>query len=219
METFSPTFNRIVALISRLPGIGKKTAARLAFHILKTDAKYAHQLAEELKVLHERIRYCRICGMLTEEDPCPVCTSSRRDTGTICVVENPTDALKIEQIGEYRGLYHILMGSLSPLNRITPDKLRIEELIKRVRQESIKEVILATNPTVEGDTTALYIANLLEKEPVSLTRLAKGLPIGGDLELADPLTLSNAFRTREDIGKADSNASNNTNNNANNNTH
>jgi recombination protein RecR len=199
VETFSPTFNRITALLSRLPGIGQKTAARLAFFILKSEPKYAHMLADELKQLHQKIRYCSICGMLTEQDPCPVCTSSRRDTHTLCVVENPTDALKIEQTGEYRGLYHILMGSLSPLNRITPDKLRIKELVQRIRDNHVEEVIFATNPTVEGDTTALYITSLLEKEDIRITRLGKGLPTGGDLELADTITLLSAIKNRENL--------------------
>lgn len=209
METFSPAFNRLVKLIARLPGIGNKTAGRLAFHILKSPAHYAKQLSDELGTLHERIGFCSVCGLMTEQDPCPVCISMRRDRSRLCVVENPSDALKIESTGEYRGLYHVLMGAISPLNRISADDLRINQLLQRLapadsnrpaeEHSTINEVILATNPTVEGDTTAMYINNLLKDYPVKITRLAQGLPIGGDLEFADALTLSRALKNRENF--------------------
>lgn len=197
METFSPAFNRLVSLIKRLPGIGEKSAERHAYHILKSPPQYAAQLAAELSGLHEKIRFCSVCGLLTEQDPCPVCTSARRDPSLLCVVEEPADALRIEQTGEFRGLYHVLMGALSPLNRIHPENLRIPSLLERVRGGAVREVILATNPTVEGDTTALYVANCLRGLPVAITRIAKGLPVGGDLELADMQTLTRAMHGRE----------------------
>lgn len=199
MDSFSPGFNRLVGLISRMPGIGRKTAERLTYFILKSPAQYAAQLAEELATLHERISFCSRCGLMTEQDPCAICTSARRDTSLICVVENPSDALKIESTGEYRGLYHVLMGAISPLNRVHPENLRIANLLERIKREPIKELILATNPTVEGDTTAFYIAQQLKDHDISITRLAKGLPIGGDLEFADSLTLSRALQGRSKL--------------------
>ena len=199
MDSFSPSFNRIVGLITRLPGIGTRTAERLAWHILKGPPQYAQQLAEELKNLHTNIRFCTRCGLMTEQDPCVVCTSARREQGCICVVENPGDALRIEATKEYRGVYHVLMGVLSPLNRIHPENLRIQELVERVRSGTVTEIILATSPTLEGDTTAMYISEQLKGMPVMITRIARGLPIGSDLEYADALTLTSAISGREKV--------------------
>lgn len=199
MESLSPSFNRLVSLISRLPGIGAKTAERLAYHVLKGPRQYAAQLAGELAALHDRIRFCSACGLMTEADPCAICASARRERSVLCVVEHPGDALKIEATHEFRGLYHVLMGAISPLNRVMPEDLRIGELVRRVDELGVREVILATNPTVEGDTTALYVANLLKDKGISVTRIAKGLPIGGDLEYADSLTLASALQGREKI--------------------
>ena len=197
MESFSPAFNRLVGLISRLPGIGKKSAERLAYHILKNPPDYARQLGAELAEIHNRIIFCSRCGLMTEQDPCVICSSARRDNSLLCVVETPADALNIEKTAEYRGLYHVLKGAISPLNKISPGDLRIAELEKRIQEEPVSEVILATNPTVEGDTTALYIANLLKKSGVKISRIARGLPMGGDLEFADALTLSRAIQNRD----------------------
>jgi len=199
MDSFSPSFNRLVGLLTRLPGIGKRTAERLAYHILKSPAQYAEQLAEELSGLHAKIRFCSSCGLMTEQDPCAICTSARREQTCVCVVENPGDALRVEATREYRGVYHVLMGVLSPLNRVHAEDLRINKLLERVRSGKITEVILATSPTLEGDTTALYIAEQLKAMPVTVTRIAKGLPIGSDLEYADALTLTSALSGREKL--------------------
>ncbi|MCK5266579.1 MAG: recombination protein RecR [Spirochaetes bacterium] len=196
MESLSPSFNRLVSLIARLPGIGAKTAQRLAYFILKNPRQYAKQLSDEISGIHDKIGFCSKCGLMTESDPCAVCLSARRDKEQICVVENPADALKIEDTREYRGLYHVLMGSISPLNKVFAEDLKIKELLHRVDQDNIKEVILATSPTVEGDTTALYIAKLLETKDLIITRIAKGLPIGGDLEYADSETLARSIEGR-----------------------
>ena len=197
MQSFSPAFNRLAGLISRLPGIGKKSAERLAYHILKSPSSYARQLAEELGSIHDKILFCSRCGLMTEEDPCVICTSTRRDPAIVCVVETPADALNIEKTAEFRGLYHVLKGAISPLNKVRPEDLRIAALKNRVENEPIKEIILATNPTVEGDTTALYIAAMLKESGIKITRIARGLPMGGDLEFADALTLSRALQHRD----------------------
>lgn len=199
MESFSPSFNRLVGLISRLPGIGKKSAERLAYHILKNPPAYARQLAEELSAIHEKIIFCSRCGLMTEQDPCVICSSSRRDPSLLCVVETPADALNIEKTAEFRGLYHVLKGAISPLNRVRPEDLRIEELRKRIAEKPVEEIILATNPTVEGDTTALYIADMLKESGVKISRIARGLPMGGELEFADALTLSQAIQHRDTL--------------------
>lgn len=199
MDSFSPSFNRLVGLLTRLPSIGARTAERLAYHILKGPPQYAEQLAAELAGIHAKIRFCSRCGLMTEQDPCAVCTSARREQACVCVVENPGDALRVEATREYRGVYHVLMGVLSPLNRVHPEDLRIKELLERVRSGKVTEVILATSPTLEGDTTAFYIAEQLKGMPVTVTRIARGLPIGSDLEYADALTLTSALSGREKI--------------------
>jgi len=182
-----------------MPGIGARTAERLAWYILKSPPQYARQLAAELAGLHEKIIFCSRCGLMTEQDPCVICTSARRDQGLICVVENPGDALRIEATKEFRGVYHVLMGAISPLNRIHPEDLRITELLDRIREGGVREIILATNPTVEGDTTAYYIAEQCKDLPVQVSRIARGLPVGSDLEYADSLTLTSALSGREKI--------------------
>lgn len=181
---------------SRLPGIGKKSAGRLVNYILKADSSYVKKFALQLSSLQEKIKPCSICGTWTENDPCPICTDTLRDRSIICVVEQPQDVQTIESAHEYTGLFHVLGGVISPLEGMTPDKLRIQSLLERVKNEGVKEVILATNPTVEGDTTALFIQRLLRETGVAVTRLASGLPVGGDLEYADRLTLARSFRGR-----------------------
>ncbi|MDR1373607.1 MAG: recombination mediator RecR [Treponema sp.] len=194
-----PAFNaldRLVVLLSKLPGIGKKSAGRMAYHILEGDPNYARTLAEQLQILHSAIRRCSICGSFTEADPCPICTDPGRDSLTICVVERAQDVRVIEESREFRGRFHVLGGLIAPLEGIGPDKLAIGELLNRVRRDRVKEVILAMNPTVEGDTTALYLQRQLKDSGAEVTRLASGLPVGGDLEYADRLTLSRSFRGR-----------------------
>jgi recombination protein RecR len=190
--------DRLTALLSRLPGIGKKTAGRLAYHILDTDPSYAHALAAEISGLHESIRRCSRCGSYTESDPCPICSDSSRDHALLCVVERAQDVRVIEESREFKGLFHVLGGLIAPLEGVGPGDLAIGRLLSRIRDEGVRELILALNPTVEGDTTALYIQRLLKEKgsPVELTRLASGLPVGGDLEYTDRLTLSRSFRGR-----------------------
>ena len=180
----------------RLPGIGKKSAARLAYHILKQEPHYAHRLADSLFHLHESIKPCPICGAFTDSDVCGICSDSTRDGSCICVVEQPQDVYTLMSMGEYRGLFHVLGGVIAPLEGVGPEQLRIASLVKRVSGTAVKEVILATNPTIEGDTTALYIQKVLSSLPVEVTRLASGLPVGGDLEYTDKLTLMRSFRGR-----------------------
>ncbi|TFG81227.1 MAG: recombination protein RecR [Spirochaetales bacterium] len=186
----------LVGLLSRLPGIGRKSAARIAFHLLKADGQYAAVLAERIGGLRERVRFCSRCGSYTEEDPCEVCSSPSRDRSIICVVEQPQDVLTIEASREYHGLYHVLGGLISPLDGIGPEALKLDRLVDRARELGAKEVVLATNPTVEGDTTALYVKRVLEGSGMQVTRLATGIPVGGDLEYADRLTLARSFRGR-----------------------
>ncbi len=186
----------LVAALSRLPGIGKKSASRVAFHILKSDASFARNLADRIVRLRESVRFCSTCGGYSETEVCPVCSSPNRDRTLLCVVEQPQDVLTIEAGREYQGLYHVLGGLIAPLDGVGPEKLRLGELERRARTEGVREVVIATNPTVEGDTTALYVKKLLEGTGVAVTRLATGIPVGGDLEYADRLTLARSFRGR-----------------------
>lgn len=186
----------VIECFSRLPGIGKKSAARIAHHLLKSDRSLCERIAHDVSVLHDLIHPCRICGSYTEDDVCGVCADPGRDRQLLCVVEQPQDVQTIEAVREYRGLFHVLGGVIAPLEGIGPDQLRLGELVSRVQEEGIQEVILATNPTVEGDTTALYIQRILREKNVKVTRLASGLPVGGDLEYADRLTLARSFRGR-----------------------
>ena len=183
--------------LCRLPGIGKKSAARLAYHILKQDPPYAHRLADSLYKLHDSIKPCPVCGAFTDQDVCDICSDPTRDGSCICVVEQPQDVSTLMSIGEYRGLFHVLGGVIAPLEGIGPEQLRIASLVKRIGNgTAVKEVILATNPTIEGDTTALYIQKVLRDLPVEVTHLASGLPVGGDLEYTDKLTLMRSFKGR-----------------------
>jgi recombination protein RecR len=194
--------DRLVNLLSKLPGIGKKSAGRLAYHILDRDPGYARTLSEELAGLHQAIRRCSVCGSFTETDPCPICADPGRDRTLICVVERAQDVRVIEESfgnrvsGEFRGLFHVLGGLIAPLEGVGPGNLSIGPLLNRLRDTGVRELILALNPTVEGDTTALYLQKLLKDFDVEVTRLASGLPVGGDLEYADRLTLSRSFRGR-----------------------
>ena len=190
---------RLVGEFSKLPGIGRKTAERLAYHILKEDDSFGQNLARAIKEVKEKIVFCSICGNMSEEDPCRICKNHHRNKKLICVVEEAKDIWAIEKIGTYNGVYHVLMGALSPLDGIGPEKLRIQELLQRVQKEQAEEVIVATDPNVEGDATALYLSRLLNPLGVTVTRIASGLPVGGDLEYADSITLSKALMGRRPL--------------------
>jgi recombination protein RecR len=191
----SPAVDNLVAQLTRLPGIGTRTAQRLAFHLLAVGADEAHALAGAIVEVKARVRPCRECGNLTEEELCGVCLDTRRDRTVICVVEQPADVLSLERTHEYRGLYHVLGGALSPLDGVDPGDLRVAGLLERVDRGDIREVVLATNPTMTGEATAAYIADRV-RERVTVTRLASGLPVGGDLEYADEVTLGRALAGR-----------------------
>lgn len=190
---------RLVDAFSRLPGIGPKTASRLTYYLLRAPAELSLELAEALRDLKERVHYCPRCFNVSEGDLCPICADPTRDQRVLCVVEEPLDVLALERSGAYRGLYHVLHGVISPLENIGPENLRIEELVDRVRDGTIREVILATNPNMEGEATAMYIARLLQRLDVQVTRLAHGLPVGGDLEYADQHTLARALEGRHPL--------------------
>lgn len=180
----------------RLPGIGKKSAGRIVNFLLHTDRSYINRFSLQLSTLQDKIHPCVLCGAWTEENICPVCSDPMRDRSLICVVEQPQDVQTIESSREYHGLFHVLGGVIAPLEGVGPDQLSIASLLRRVQEGNVKEVIIATNPTVEGDTTALYLQRVLEKSNIKITRLASGLPVGGDLEYADKLTLARSFRGR-----------------------
>ncbi len=188
--------DEVTESFSRLPGIGRKSASRIANHLLRADPAFMQRFARQIASLQQRIRPCSVCGAWTETDPCPICVDATRDRGTICVVEQPQDVATIDGSHEYHGLFHVLGGVIAPLEGVGPDQLRIASLLERVKGGQVKEVILATNPTVEGDTTALYVQKVLENEHCEVTRLASGLPAGGDLEYTDKVTLARSFRNR-----------------------
>jgi recombination protein RecR len=194
----SPSVDNLVAQLTRLPGIGSRTAQRLAFHVLSTPKDEALALATAIVEVKERVRFCRECGNLTEEELCGICLDARRDRTVVCVVEQPVDVISLERTHEYRGLYHVLGGSLSPLDGVEPEHLRIDELLQRVAQGEIREVVLATNPNMTGEATAAYLADRL-RDRATVTRLASGLPVGGDLEYADEVTLGRALAGRREI--------------------
>ncbi len=194
----SPAVENLVVQLTKLPGIGRRTAQRLAFHILSARPEEALELARAIEEVKERVRFCRECGNLTEEDLCDVCSDARRDRSVICVVEQPVDVVSLERTHEYRGLYHVLGGALSPIDGVDPSDLRIGGLLSRIERGGVEEVVLATNPTMTGEATAAYIADRL-RDRVRVTRLASGLPVGGDLEYADEVTLGRALAGRRDM--------------------
>lgn len=199
MQATPEPITRLVEAFSRLPGVGPKTASRLTFYLLRSGEELATELAEALADLHRRLIYCQVCFNITEVSPCPICRENLRDRETICVVEEPLDVLAIEKTGAYRGLYHVLHGAISPIDGIGPDELRINELIERLRANPAKEVILATNPSLEGEATAMYVERQIAPLGVRITRLARGLPVGGDLEYADTITLTRALEGRREM--------------------
>lgn len=191
--------DELVGELARLPGIGRKTALRLAFHLLKQPEDDARRLARSIVDVREKVRPCGRCGNLSERDPCAICTSARRDTSLVCVVEEASDILAIERTGEFRGLYHVLGGRLSPLDGIGPSELNVKPLVERVGEGGVQEVVLATNPSVEGEATALYVGRILSPLGVRVTRIARGLPVGGDLEYADGVTIAEALNGRREL--------------------
>lgn len=200
MARYSPSIARLVTELGKLPGIGGKSAQRLAFYLLSQPESRSEALAEAILDARRTIRICSVCCNLTDQDPCEICTSPSRERSQICVVENPRDVAAMERIHEYRGLYHVLHGAISPMQNIGPDQIHLRELLSRLRtQTEVSEVILATNPTVEGEATAMYIARLLKPAGIRTTRLAHGLPMGGDLEYADEVTLAKAMEGRREI--------------------
>lgn len=194
------TLDLLIGNLSRLPGVGRKSASRIAYYLLKADRTYVETVAREIAELKERIKVCSVCGNYTEEDPCSICADPARDHSLLCVVEQSQDVATIESTNEFRGLYHVLMGVLSPIDGVGPEKLNLARLLHRVRNEGVREVIIATNPTVEGDTTGLYVLRLLKDAEVIVSRLASGLPVGGDLEYADRLTLARSLKGRTPLG-------------------
>jgi recombination protein RecR len=195
---FSPLVENLISQLSRLPGVGTRTAQRLTFHLLRVPKEEALALADAIREVKERIGFCRECGNLTEEELCAICSDTRRDRTLVCVVEQPADLLSVERTHEYRGLYHVLGGALSPLDGVEPEHLRIDELLRRVERNGIEEVVLATNPNMTGEATAAYLADRLRGR-TRVTRLASGLPVGGDLEYADEVTLGRALVGRREM--------------------
>ncbi len=190
---------KLIEAFSRLPGIGPKTASRLTYYLLRAPDELSVGLADALRDIKEKTRFCSVCGNITVDDPCGICSDPRRDPALICVVEEPLDLLAVERTASYNGLYHVLNGAISPVNGIGPDDLRIKELVQRVESGSVNEVIIATNPGQEGDATAMYLRRELQDKSVKVTRLARGLPVGGDLEYVDAVTLLRALQGRNEL--------------------
>jgi recombination protein RecR len=189
----------LIDALGRLPGIGPKSAQRIAFHILQSDAEVASALVDSIRVVKERVKFCVVCGNVSEEDECRICRDPRRDNTIICVVEESKDVIAIERTREFRGKYHVLGGAISPIDGIGPEQLRIRELMVRLADAGIVEVILATDPNLEGEATATYLSRLIKPTDIKVSRLASGLPVGGDLEYADEVTLGRAFEGRRDV--------------------
>ncbi len=191
----SEALQQLIEEFSRLPGIGRKSAQRLALYLLKQPREDVVRMARTLVNMKDRIRYCSVCWNITEDDPCAICASTKRDSGMICVVEEPNDVMAVEKTNDFKGLYHVLGGALSPLDGVGPDDLKVKELLERIT-DNVAEVILALNPNIEGEATTIYLTRLLKPLGVKVTRIARGLPVGGDLEFADEATLSRALEGR-----------------------
>jgi len=199
MALHAKPIDQLIDALTRLPGIGRKTAARLAFHILRSNLSEAQALARAILDVKEKIHLCSICFNLTDEDPCQICQDEHRNKEVLCVVEGPNDLIAIENTGSFHGAYHVLHGAISPLEGIGPDDLKTKELMGRLRSEGTKEVILATNPTVEGGATALYLTDLIKSLGIKVTRIAYGIPMGGEIEYSDNVTLSKALEGRREL--------------------
>ena len=201
MGIYPPSLENLIEQFSRLPGIGEKSATRMALYILRSKNDLAEGLAGSLIKLKEKIKFCSICFNFTDDDPCPICRNENRADGTICVVETPGDQLALEESGSFKGRYHILHGALSPLDGIGPEDLKIVELLGRLKKEDIREVILATNPTTEGEATASFLSKLLSEKDVNITRIALGIPMGGDLKYMDRMTLEHSLKRRMPVSR------------------
>ncbi len=199
MKYYAKPLNKLINELSKLPGIGGKTAQRLAFHILSMDDMDAIALSDAIREAKLDMKYCSICGNLTDEDPCSICCDTARDKSMICVVESPRDVVVMEKIKEYRGYYHVLHGAISPMDGIGPADINLQSLITRLQDEAVKELIIATNPTIEGEATAMYIARLIKPSGIKVSRIAHGIPVGGDLEYADEVTLLKAVEGRREL--------------------
>lgn len=193
---YSKSVVKLINQFERLPGIGHKTAVRLAFFVLESDKKVADEMAEAILEAKEKVKFCSNCFNITETDPCEICLDKSRDVSTICVVENVKDVVAMERTREYRGLYHVLHGAISPMNNISAGDIKIKELLERLKDDRVKEIILATNPTIEGEATAMYISRLIKPLGINVTRIAHGIPVGGDLEYTDEITLIKAMEGR-----------------------
>lgn len=196
---YSETVTKLINQFEKLPGIGHKTAVRLAFYILESPKEYAEEMSSSILEARNKIKFCSKCYNITETDPCQICSNSKRDESIICVVENVKDVIAMEKTHEYKGLYHVLHGAISPMNNIGAADIKIKELLSRLSDDAIKEVIIATNPTVEGEATAMYISRLIKPIGLKVTRIAHGIPVGGDLEYTDEITLIKALEGRREI--------------------
>ena len=199
MSVYAGPVQDLIDELGRLPGVGPKSAQRIAFHLLKLPTEDALRIATAIAVVKERVSFCTICFNISEGDACGICSDTRREASVVCVVEEPRDIVAVEKTGEYRGRYHVLQGAISPIEGIAPDQLRVKELLTRIEPEGIEEVILCTNPNIEGEATAMYLGRLLKPLGIRVTRIASGLPVGGDLEYADELTLGRALEGRRDV--------------------
>lgn len=199
MEQYALPIANLIEQLSKLPGIGRKTAGRLAFYILEMEGLEAEKLSNSILNAKAKIKFCSICQNLTDEDPCHICRNEKRDKSIICVLENAKDIIAMERSREYKGQYHILHGLISPMDNVGPDDIKVKELLNRLQDDEVKEIIVATNPTVEGETTALYLSRLIKPLGIKITRIAHGIPIGGDLEYFDEVTISKAMENRREI--------------------
>jgi recombination protein RecR len=200
VNPYEGVMQTLIDELGRLPGIGPKSAQRIAFYLLKLDAIDAKRLAHAIEDAKDRVTWCRRCFNISEGELCAFCLDERRDSHVVCVVEEPRDIVAVERTGEFRGRYHVLQGAISPIEGVGPEQLRVKELLARIQDEDITEVILATNPNIEGEATAMYLARLLKPAGLTVTRIASGLPVGGDLEYADEVTLGRAFEGRREVG-------------------
>ena len=199
MSSYSPSIEKLIESFERLPSIGHKTAIRLAFHMLDMTQEETDEFIKSITEAKKKLKYCSICFNIADTDPCPICSNPKRDQSTICVVEDVRDIMAMERTHEYKGVYHVLHGTISPMNGIGPDEIKIKELLNRIRDSDIKEVIIATNPRVEGEATSIYLSKLIKAFNIKVTRIAHGIPVGGDLEYTDEITLMKAMEGRREI--------------------
>lgn len=199
MSIYSPSIEKLIESFEKLPSIGHKTAIRLAYHMLDMSDDEIKEFTSSITDAKQKLKYCSICFNISDTDPCPICSDTKRDQSTICVVEDVRDIMAMERTHEYKGVYHVLHGTISPLNGIGPDEIKIKELLNRIRDNEIKEVIIATNPRVEGEATSIYLSKLLKAFNIKVTRIAHGIPVGGDLEYTDEITLMKAMEGRREI--------------------